>query len=161
MEIGELLLKEWNREGPHTRKMLERVPADKLSWKPHNKSRALGSLAQHVAGLAGRWSHVLGNDVFDPTVIKQPELTDKDGIMRLFDQSDALLTECLKKTGEGEYDKDFTFSLAGKHQFTMSKGLGISMLLFGHLIHHRAQLSVYLRMLEIPVPGMYGPSADE
>lgn len=161
MEIKELLLREWKREGEYTRKMLERIPEDKLSWKPHEKSRTLGSLAMHVAGLAGRWSHVLDGDVFDPTLIKQGELTDKNSILGLFDESNAQMQEALAKTSEDEYDRDFTFSPWGKPQFTMPKGLGMSMLLFGHLIHHRAQLGVYLRLLDVPVPGMYGASADE
>lgn len=161
MEIKELLLKEWSRESESTRKMLERIPEDKLSWKPHEKSKSLGALAQHVAAVPGRWAHVLDGDVFDPTTIKQPQLTDKAGILNLFEEGNARLSNGLKNATDEELGKDFTFSPAGKPQFTMAKGLGISIMLFGHMIHHRAQLSVYLRLLNIPVPGMYGPSADE
>jgi len=161
MEIKELLIMEWKRERESTKKMLERVPADKLSWKPHEKSKTLGELSMHVASLPGRWSHILEMDVFDPTLIRQSELSGKESIMKAFEESDARLTEKLDKAKESEFGRDFTFSPGGKPQFTITKAMGIGTMLYGHLIHHRAQLSVYLRLLDVPVPGMYGKTADE
>lgn len=161
MKIGELYSKEWERESTLTRKMLERVPADKLSWKPHERSKSLGALALHVANLPGRWVHVFDDDVFDPTLFPQPELTDKDAILRLFDTNSTKLTEALKRTSEDRYDRKFEFKVGGKPQYATSKAMGLRTGLFDHMIHHRAQLSVYLRLLDVPVPGMYGPSADE
>lgn len=161
MQVGELLLKQWERESPFTKKMLEKVPADKLSWKPHEKSKSLGALALHVAALPGRWVHLLDSDVFDPTILKQPVADDKESIVKLFEDNSGILMDRLKNTSEAEYDKQFTFSPAGKPIFTISKAMGLSTYLFDHLIHHRAQLSVYLRLLNVPVPGMYGASADE
>lgn len=161
MEVKELLIKEWEREGPLTKKMLERVPSDKLEWKPHEKSKTIGALALHVAALPGRWVHVLDGDVFDPTIIKQPTIEGKDAIVKLFKENSVILMDRLKNTSEDEFDKQFTFSPGGKPIFTTSKAIGISTYLFSHLIHHRAQLSVYLRLLDVPVPGMYGASADE
>lgn len=161
MQVGELFLREWEREGPFTKKMLERVPSDKLAWKPHERSKTLGALALHVAALPGRWVNVFGKDVFDPTLFPQPELTDKDAILSLFDSNSTKLTEALKRTGEEEYESKFEFKLGGKPQYTMSKAMGLRTGLFDHMIHHRAQLSVYLRLLNVPVPGMYGASADE
>jgi uncharacterized damage-inducible protein DinB len=161
MQAGELLFKQWQRESPFTKKMLEAVPSDNLAWKPHEKSRALGALALHVAALPGRWVRILDSDVFDPTIIKQPVAEDKDAIIKLFEDNNTILMDRLKNTGEAEYDKQFTFSPGGRPIFTMSKAMGLSTFLFGHLIHHRAQMSVYLRLLNVAVPGMYGASADE
>jgi uncharacterized damage-inducible protein DinB len=161
MQVGELFLREWEREGPFTKKMLEKVPQDKFGWKPHEKSKTLGALALHVAALPGRWIRVLDSDVFDPTIIKQPTAEDMDAIIKLFEDNNTILIDRFKNTGEEEYDKQFTFNPAGKPLFTTSKAMGIGTFLFGHLIHHRAQLSVYLRLLDVPVPGMYGASADE
>ena len=161
MEVGQLLLKEWERESPFTKKMLESVPSDKFEWKPHEKSRALGPLALHVAAVPGRWIRILDTDVFDPTIIKQPVLEDKAAIIKLFEDNNTILTDRLKNTPEEEYDKQFTFSPGGKPIFTTSKAMGLSTFMLGHAIHHRAQLSVYLRLLNVPVPGMYGASADE
>jgi uncharacterized damage-inducible protein DinB len=161
MYVGELLFKEWERESPFTKKMLERVPADKFAWKPDEKSRPLGALALHVAALPGRWIRILDSDIFDPTILKQPAIEDKDAIIRLFEDNNVILMDRLKNTDEGEYDKQFTFSPGGKPLFTTSKAIGLRTFLLSHMIHHRAQLSVYLRLLNVPVPGMYGPSADE
>jgi uncharacterized damage-inducible protein DinB len=161
MQVGELLILKWERESPLTRKMLQSVPSDKLEWKPHEKSKPLGALALHVAAMPGRWVHVLDSDVFDPTVLKQPVAEDKDAIMKLFEDNNTIFMDRLKATSEDEYDKQFTFSPGGKPVFTTSKAMGLSTFLFSHLIHHRAQLSVYLRLLNIPLPGMYGASADE
>ncbi|MGI0100618.1 MAG: DinB family protein [Candidatus Micrarchaeaceae archaeon] len=161
MKVGELFYAEWMRESASTRNMLSSVPEAKFSWKPHEKSKPLGALALHVAALPGRWLYLFDNDTFDPTVVKQPSLEGKDDIIRLFDEGSAKLTGRLKDTDEAEYDKTFTFSIGGKPTFTMSKAMGFRTLLFDHMIHHRAQLSVYLRLLDFPVPGMYGPTADE
>jgi len=161
MQVGELFIKEWERESPFTRKMLEKVPSDQLAWKPHEKSKTLGALALHVAALPGRWIHVLDSDIFDPTILKQPVAEDKEAILKLFEDNSAILTDRFKKTAEDEYDRQFTFSPGGKPMYTMPKAMGLNTFLFGHLIHHRAQLSVYLRLLNVAVPGMYGASADE
>jgi uncharacterized damage-inducible protein DinB len=161
MQAGELLLKQWQRESPFTRKMLEAIPAENLAWKPHEKSKTIGALALHVAALPGRWIRILDSDTFDPTLIKQPTAEDKDSILKLFDDNSTIMMDRLKNTPETEYDKQFTFTPAGKPLFTISKAMGLSTFLFSHSIHHRAQLSVYLRLLNLPVPGMYGASADE
>lgn len=160
MDVKELFIKEWERESQNTLKMLERIPEDKLSWKPHEKSKSLGALALHVAALPARWSHIIDSDNLDPSMFKQPEFKDKNDIIRTFQESSTILLDKLKNADPSEYDKQFTFSQNGKVLFTMSKGMGI-IVFFGHLIHHRAQLSVYLRLLNVPVPGMYGPTADE
>jgi len=100
MKVGELLIKEWEHEGPLTKKMLERVPSDKLLWKPHVKSRPLGPLALHVAALPGRWVHVLDGDVFDPVIIQQPVFENKDSIIKLFEENSVILMDRLKNTSE-------------------------------------------------------------
>jgi uncharacterized damage-inducible protein DinB len=161
MKTGDMLLAEWERESSSTLKMLENVPEDMLSWKPHERSKSLGALAQHVAGMPQRFICIFDNDSFDPTLVRQPELKDKKDIIKLFEEGSVKLTDGFKKTKEDEYDKLFTFQPGGKVLFTMPKVMAFRILLFNHLIHHRAQLSVYLRLLNAPVPGMYGPSADD
>lgn len=161
MKVGQLFLIEWERESASTLKMLERVPEEKLSWKPHEKSRSLGSLALHVSALPLRWMHIFDNDTFDPTVVKQPQLEKKEEFIKLFEDGSTKLTERFRDTDESEYDKPFTFLVNGKEMFIMPKAMGLRVMLLNHLIHHRAQLSVYLRLIDIPVPGMYGMSADE
>jgi uncharacterized damage-inducible protein DinB len=161
MEIGKMLLMEWEREGPSTIKMLEAVPEDKLSWKPHEKSKSLGALAQHVASMPWRWLCIFDNDSFDPMTVKQPELKSKADMIRLFEENSAKVVDFLKKTKEDEYDKPFTFQPGGKVLFTMPKVMALRILFLNHMIHHRGQLSVYIRLLNAPIPGMYGPSADD
>ncbi len=161
MKTGALLLMEWERESSSTLKMLKNVPGDKLSWKPHEKSKTLGALAQHVACMPWRWLCIFDNDSFDPMLVKQPELADKEAIIKFFEENSTKMTGRLKATEETEFDKPFTFQPGGKVLFTMPKSMALRILFINHLVHHRAQLSVYLRLLNAPVPGMYGPSADE
>ena len=141
--------------------MLESVPEDKFSWKPHGKSKSLGALTQHVAVMPWRWLCIFDNDSFDPMLVKQPELVTKNDSIKLFKEGSAQMSERFRKTDEKEYDKPFTFKPGGRLVFTMPKSMVFRILFLNHTIHHRAQLSVYLRLLGIPVPGMYGPSADE
>ena len=162
MKVKELLIAEWERESANTKRMLQAIPEEKLSWKPHEKSKELGALAYHVAGIPERWAYILDHDVFDPTVVKaQPQPDSKEGIVSMFESGSAALMELLNRTGEADYGREFTFEIKGRRQFTMPRAMGISTMLMGHLIHHRAQISVYLRLLNVPVPGMYGPSADD
>ncbi len=161
MEIGKYLLDEWVEESASTKKMLERIPEDRFQWKPHDKSRSLGELAQHVAAMTSWFIPVFESDSFDPMQHKQPTLANKADMLKLFDDGSAELTKRLKSTPEDEYDKQWNCVMNGNVVATMSKAMALRGWLFDHMIHHRAQLSVYLRLLDVPVPGMYGPSADE
>ncbi len=161
METRGLLLAEWARESASTRKMLDSVPEEKFQWKPHPKSRDLGALTLHVAALPDRFSNVFATEMFDPTQAKQPNISGKQDIIKLFDSGSAKIEEGLKNTPESEYSKEFTFSREGTVIAKMPKAMFLRTFLVNHMIHHRAQLSIYLRLLDVPVPGMYGPSADD
>lgn len=161
MKIGEYLLAEWGMESASTRRMLESVPEEKFQWKPHEKSRTLGELAQHVAALPSRFLPIFETDSFDPTEHRQPALTGKADMLELFDEGSTGLAERLGSTPESEYDRQWSFGIGGRVISAAPKAMALRRMLFDHMIHHRAQLSVYLRMLDVPVPGMYGPSADE
>lgn len=161
MEIGRYLLEEWTAEAASTKRMLEGAPEDRFQWKPHERSRSLGELVQHVATLPSWFLPVFETSSFDPAVYKDPpELTTKAEALRLFDEGSGRLAERLRKTPEPEYDKGWSFTGDGGTE-TVTKAEALRSWLFDHLIHHRAQMSVYLRLLGVPVPGMYGPSADE
>ncbi len=161
MNIGEFFEREWERESTLTMKMLNGIPEDRLSWKPHEKSKTLGALAAHVASMPGRFITVLNSDSFDPMAAKQPELKTKNEMIGYFADCSARISKEFANVTDEDYGRGFTFSPAGKPVFTLPKAMALNRLLFMHMVHHRAQLSVYLRLLDSPVPGMYGPSVDE
>jgi uncharacterized damage-inducible protein DinB len=156
------LLAEWKHEAVSTRKMLERVPEDKLNWKPHEKSMTLGHLAMHLG---------YATDIFGPAIFehehymwagkKQEEPTSTQDILHCFDKANAQLQHFLEKATEKDLQVMWSFGPKEKPYMTMPRGAAIRAFLFSHLIHHRGQLSVYLRLADVQVPGMYGPSADE
>lgn len=145
------------------RRHLERVPDDKLDWRPHDKSKTLGELATHLAQIP-----------FLPIVVAtQPELDfaarppqpkslpSRDAILATFDETVAALTTAMADVDDAVLDEAWTLR-AGPHVvLSQSKGRMLRTLGVSHIIHHRAQLGVYLRLLDIPVPAVYGPSADE
>jgi uncharacterized damage-inducible protein DinB len=161
--IGQKIASELKHEAVSTTKMLERLPADKLDWKPHEKSMTLGLLASHTAELFGFITKVLTSDEINfaannymPTVVKSSE----EAVALFKDKLASALNELEKITDE-KLMENWTMRNGDHVIFTMPRiaairGVGIS-----HFIHHRGQLSVYLRMLDIPVPSIYGPSADE
>jgi len=162
MPISEMLLPEFDQEMANTRKILERVPEDKLSYKPHEKSMTLGRLAGHVAELPSWVAHTLkvevlelqpGQQAFSPKSSR--ELLDK------FDESTKEARETISGASDEELRKTWTMNYAGKTVLSMPRSAVLRTVVMNHLIHHRAQLGVYLRLLDVEIPGMYGPSADE
>ncbi len=157
------MIAEIQQEANATRRMLERVPADKLTWQPHPKSMTLGQLALHVAGVPGGISQLMlagGLDLseadFTPA---QPESTDQ--IMTALEESVAAATKALDELGDEHAMESWTLTNGDTEIFTVPKiGLARS-LMMNHWYHHRGQMSVYLRLLDIPVPACYGKSADE
>jgi uncharacterized damage-inducible protein DinB len=161
--IGQKIASELKHEAVSTMKMLERLPDDKLDWKPHEKSMTLGRLASHTAELSGFITRILTSDEMDfltreyvPTVVKSSEEA-----VALFKEKSASALAELEKVTDEKLMENWTMRNGDHVIFTMPRiaairGVGIS-----HFIHHRGQLSVYLRMLDIPVPSIYGPSADE
>ncbi len=166
MPIFEAFLAELDQETPTTRKMLERVPEKKLDWKPHDKSMPLGRLATHVAELQGWAEAILTQDEFDlappGAPPYQPLVLEKvSEMVKLFDTNVEKLRGLLRSTSDADFMKPWTLKMGGQALFSAPR-VGVARdMLFNHLIHHRGQLSVYLRLNGVPVPQTYGPTADE
>jgi uncharacterized damage-inducible protein DinB len=162
MAIVDALLPEFDHEMTITRKVLERVPDDRWDWKPHPKSSSLGALATHVATIP-MWGEVaLTRDEIDLGGDARQNLpTDRAGVLAMFDRHAAGTRAALTGRTDGELMAQWSLKISGKTIFTMPKAVVWRSFVMSHVIHHRAQLAVYLRLLDQPVPSMYGPSADE
>lgn len=166
MSIAESLLPEFDHEMATTRRVLERVPEREAGWKPHPKSMALGELAAHVANIPG-WAQVtLGPDEFDvappgaaPYV--PPGYADTPSLLARFDEAVAATRALLAATTDAAMMKTWRFKRGGKVMMAMPRAAAYRSFIMNHLIHHRGQLTVYLRLRDVPLPGVYGPSADE
>ncbi|RYZ16033.1 MAG: hypothetical protein EOO16_26490 [Chitinophagaceae bacterium] len=161
--INQTLLPELKQEAANTKKMLERMPADKWDWKPHGKSFSLGKLANHVADLLNWTAFTIGSDGIDWAEFKyQPEeATDAAGLVAIADKHLQASVKALDEASDEQLMQPWTMRNGEQVFFTMPRIAVIRTFAMNHMIHHRAQLSVYLRLLDIPVPGMYGPTADE
>ena len=162
MTIVQMLLKELNDESQVTRKMLERVPEDKFAWRPHEKSMTMMQLTTHIAELPGWVAMAVTTDGLDfATMPYQPTVVNSTAeLLELFEKS---LEEGRSKLAEADDEKlEESWILRNGEQILMTdtKGGTVRMSL-SQIIHHRAQLGVYLRLLNVPIPGTYGPSADE
>jgi len=166
MAISEALLPEFDQEMANTRKTLERVPDDKRSWKPHPKSMAFGDLAVHVATMVGWTVDTIEKDSFDYAPpggepYKPPKLDTKKELLDAFDQNVAKARAAIAGASDEDLLKPWSLLAGGKAQMTMPRIAVIRGFVMNHTIHHRAQLGVYLRLNDIAVPSIYGPSADE
>jgi uncharacterized damage-inducible protein DinB len=163
MNLNEALVAELQHEASSTRKMLERVPTEKFGWKPHEKSMSLGRLASHVAGLTFLAEIIMRADEMDfmNTPYKLTEATDSAALLQLFDNTLATAVEALKSADDERLRGQWTLRRGEQIIFQLPRIAAYRTMVVNHFIHHRGQLSVYLRLLDIPVPGMYGPSADE
>jgi len=162
MSISQALLPEFDEEMKNTRKMLERLPEDKFDYKPHEKSMALGRLASHVAELPSWAAHTLQSEVLEIQAGQQPYLAkSRQQLLDDFDKNVAEGRRLIAGATDADFAVIWTFKYGGQAIFAMPRAAVIRSVVMNHMIHHRAQLSVYLRLNEIEVPGMYGPSADE
>lgn len=162
MEIRELLLPEYDEEISSTRKILECVPDDKLGWKPHDKSMLLGRLAGHIAELPNWATRAITTDTFEFTPGRAPYIgSSRADLLEKLNLTAAEGRAAIAGASDEEFSKPWTFKFAGKTVFTLPKFAVLRRMALSHLVHHRGQLSVYLRLLDVPIPGMYGPSADE
>ena len=164
MTIAELLLPEVDQEMATTRRVLERVPDDKLAWKPHDKSFSMGDLASHVANLI-KWTDVTMNKTEMDLAGISPEEMNKAAASRAqllewFDANAAAARQALTRS-DADYVVPWTLKQGAQVYFTMPRYSCIRSFVLNHLVHHRAQLGVYLRLNNVPVPSSYGPSADE
>lgn len=163
MPINELLLSEFDEEVKKTRATLERVPADKKEFAPHSKSMPLGRLAPHVAELGGFGVSVLttpGLD-FSQGSYKPLAFESVAQLLNAFDEGSAKVRAALQSTPDEAWRQNWKLSFQGKTIFDGSRFLAYRQMFLNHLVHHRAQLGVYLRLNDKPVPATYGPSADD
>lgn len=166
MNLKELLLSELQQEITNTRKTLERIPTDKWNWKPHQKSWTMGELATHIANLPSWTSITIQNDSFDiaPPGTTPPKTTAAKSlkeVLEAFDKNCMETKSALENSSEEQLLEPWTMLLAGKTIFTMPRIAVLRSFILNHSIHHRAQLLVYFRLNNVPVPALYGPSADE
>jgi len=161
MTIGQEFLKELSLESEVTRNYLSKVPFDKKEFKPAKKSETLGRLAIHVAEITEWWTACIKKDHLDFIDFQPKDLQTTEELIAYFDD---LLTEAkqaLSTVKDEEFKKEWSMTYGEEILFTLPKKQVIRIFCMNHLIHHRAQLGVYLRMLEIPLPATYGPSADD
>ncbi len=163
MTIAETLLLDFDAEAIGTRRVLERVPADKADWKPHEKSRTLAQLALHVAHIPTFATPIFTLPEYNMAT-PRPQLapfTTAEELVKIAAGAGAEMRTLLAGMSDDELKAEWTLRI-GEHVITKGpRALMYRNLAFNHLIHHRGQLTVYLRLLDVPVPGVYGPSADE
>jgi len=166
MSFTEALLPEFDQEMGHTRRSLERVPADKFGWKPHEKSMAMGRLAMHIALLPTWITETIKRDSLDiappgAPPFKMPEVKTTQELLEIFDKSVAEARPVLAGTNDAHLAKPWALLMTGRTIFKLPRTVVLRSTVMNHLVHHRAQLGVYLRLNNLPVPAIYGPSADE
>lgn len=161
MTFSEAYVPEFDHEMANTRKLLECVPDGKFGWKPHAKSMSLGRLATHVAELAEWGALVVNQDKLElGTGTPPPDPTTQAALVGLLDKNVAASRSAISGATDQHLAKNWDFLYGGHPIFSMPRMQVLRNVVLSHIIHHRGQLSVYLRLLDVPIPGMYGPSAD-
>ena len=166
MSIAQALLPEFDHEMAGVRKTLERVPEEKFDWRPHPKSGAMGWLASHLATLPTMAVRAIEKDSYEiapggKPPAGPPKLSTTQEVLETFDKNRDAARAAIAGASDEHLMKPWTLSYMGKTVFTLPRAAVLRAMLMNHMIHHRAQLGVYLRMNDLPVPGLYGPSADE
>ena len=166
MLLAEMLLPEYDQEAATTRRLLERVPAKYAAWRPHPKSYSLGDLAVHVATLPWWLEVTLTTTELDlnppgrgPQMTPAPFST-VEALLAYFDKNAAAGRAALAKTTDADFAAPWTLKTCGEAIFTLPRAAVVRSFVLSHLIHHRAQLGVYLRLRDVPLPPSYGPTAD-
>jgi uncharacterized damage-inducible protein DinB len=161
MRLIEPILAELEQEASSTRSYLNRVPEDKLGWKPHPKSMTLGQLAFHIANLPGGIAEALSLDDMEVPGFIHPDPKNKKEILDTLERSVATAKKKLAPMDDARLQATWTMSKNGKQIMSVPRIGFLRTVLLNHWYHHRAQLGVYLRLLNVPVPSIYGPTADE
>ena len=162
MSIAQSLLPEFDQEMANTRKTLERVPDNKLDYKPDPKSMSMAQLASHIAEMCGWLPAMVQNSKLDIPADYKPFLaTSRKQLLDLFDKNVAASRAALAGLEDSAFMQDWSLSFAGNTMFTLPRIAVYRSMTMNHVIHHRAQLTVYFRLNGVPVPALYGPSADE
>jgi uncharacterized damage-inducible protein DinB len=166
MSISESFLAELDREAQVTRAMLARVPQDQFDWKPHAKSMSLGRLATHIAEIPSWIRNAVDLDELDIQPPGAPPFAPQTAaslaeLLDMFDTNVADARKAIGETADAHWGKSWTLKAAGNDIFSLPRAGVMRSMVLSHLIHHRGQLSVYLRLNDVPLPRTYGPSADE
>ena len=163
MKAVESLILEFDHEARTTRRHLERVPADKLEWRPHQKSFTAGGLASHIVECVGWAESVFTMDEFDvnPATYTPYQAASGADLLTAFDGKVAACKEALSGVADADLMQPWRLKIRGRVRFEKPRATVFRDFTLSHVIHHRGQLSVYLRLLDVPVPGSYGPTADE
>ena len=161
MALNEPLLPEFDQEAASTRLLLERVPVQDADWKPHPKSMALGALAVHVANLAAWLGMTLTSTELDIAVSPPPApFTTVEALLAAFDKNVAASRAALARAADADFAVPWSLKSGDQVHFTLPRAVIVRSFILSHLIHHRAQLGVYLRLRDVPLPPCYGPTAD-
>lgn len=166
MPIAQSLLLEFDHEMATTRTLLERVPEDRAAWKPHPRSTALGDLAAHIANVPSMAPRVIGMTEIDMNppggpAFTPPRFTSTADLLATFDEHVRQAREAIADIQDGDLGVPWSLKNAGQTIFAMPRIAVLRSFMMNHLIHHRGQLSVYLRLNDVPLPSIYGPTADE
>ena len=162
MNIAQSILPEFDQEMANTRKVLERVPEDKFSYKPDPKSMTMGRLATHVAEMPSWGTFTMEMDSLDLKGDFPPfKPTNREELLAGFDKNITSARAAIAAASDEQFMQPWSLKMGDHVIFTMPRVAVIRSMVMNHIIHHRAQLTVYLRLTGVPVPGMYGPSADE
>jgi len=160
MPFSEMLLPEFDEEMKNTRKLLECVPDNNFAWKPHEKSMALGRLATHIAELPGYGTVTVTTPSFDVAGHKSVVCETKGEVLAEFDKNAGEARAAIAAASDETLLQPWSLIFGGQVAFTLPRVAVIRTMMMNHLIHHRGQLGVYLRLNDVAIPGMYGPSAD-
>jgi uncharacterized damage-inducible protein DinB len=165
MAIAESILPEFDHETATTRTLLERVPEAMAGWKPHARSMSLGELAMHIANIPVWTSITLERKEFDTNPpegrpMTRPAFESSSQLLRVYDENVQASRALLARTSDGEFMVQWTLKNGGKSQYSMPRVAVFRSFVLNHAVHHRGQLSVYLRLLDVPLPNIYGPTAD-
>ena len=166
MPYKDTILPEFDMEMDSTRRTLERVPDDKFSWQPHEKSGTLGWMATHIATIP-HWAKItMEQDSLDLSPAGgsnyvPPKPANCKELLEVFDKNRAEARAALANASDADYAKPWALLMGGQELFREPRAAVLRRMVFNHLIHHRGQLTMYFRLLNVPVPALYGPSADE
>ncbi len=163
MTASDSLRQEFALEARTTRRHLERLPEDRLDWRPHEKSFTLIGLASHIVDCVGWFDAIFGGDMLDvdPADYKPFQAGSATELIEAFDRNAAACERALSNVADEALGESWRLEMLGRVRFEKPRAAVFRDFTLSHMIHHRGQLSVYLRLLDIPVPGSYGPTADE
>jgi uncharacterized damage-inducible protein DinB len=160
-KLGSMLRAELEQETDRTRRVLERLPVEHLSWKPHAKSMSLGQLGLHVAGLPGAIADLVRDPVGEVPTVPLPEADSTEQMLDTLSESVARADDRLASWGDDYLMAEWRMTRDGETLLALPRVAMLRSIMLNHWYHHRGQLLVYLRLLDVPVPAVYGPSADE